>query len=141
MGPATLRRLLVAQPVLTGGAFGALICYAITSLSYPTIHSVSFLPLVPGGLLLLLLGVLFVYSPVYVLALTFDLRRIQETNPPEPRIRFGMLAIGSQVGYFLIPLIQAYDSGFLDTLIFGIAEFGLISIAAVATVRHLRVRR
>ena len=141
MSPATLRRLLVAQPVLTGGAFGALGCYAITSLSYPTIHSVSFLPLVPGGLLLLLLGVLFVYSPVYALALAFDLRRLRGTNPPEPRIRVGMLAIGSQVGYFLIPLIQAHDSGFLDTLIFGIAEFGLISIAAIATLRHLRVRR
>lgn len=141
MSPSTLRRLLVAQPALTVGAFGALLCYAVTSLSYPTVHSVDFLPLLPGGVLLLFLGALFIYTPVYVLVLTVDLARTRQTTAAGPRVRWGTSAVGLQLGYFLIPLLQAYDSGFLDTLIFGIAEFGLISLAAIATVRYVRARR
>ncbi|ELZ41631.1 hypothetical protein C472_00823 [Halorubrum tebenquichense DSM 14210] len=141
MSLSTLRKLLIVQPALTTGALGALICYAIASLSYPTVHSVDFLPLLPGGVLLLVLGALFVYTPVYVLALTLDLRRTLQTAAPGSRIRWGTLALGSQGGYFVIPLLQAYDWGVLDTLVFGVIEFGLISLAAIASVRHIRVGR
>lgn len=141
MTPSTLRRLLIVQPALTVGAFGGLILYALATLSYPAVHSVEALPLLPGGALLLFLGALFVYTPVYVLALTLDLRRARQTAATGPRLRWGTSAIGSQLGYFVIPLIQAYDSGLLDTLIFGVAEFLLILLAATATVRHVRDRR
>ena len=57
------------------------VLHAVASTSHPTVHSVVFLPLLPGGLLLLLLGALFVYTLMDLLMFALELRRSGLTTP------------------------------------------------------------
>ncbi|WP_434531487.1 hypothetical protein ACODNH_20960 (plasmid) [Haloarcula sp. NS06] len=113
----------------------ALISTATTAFGLP-----KFIPLFPGGLMLLFLGLGHLYTPVYVAGLVLDRRRVRATDATWVPSRLILLGGGSQIVYFAVPIVQAYGGETFEELVFGSVELAALLCTGVVTVKYLAVR-
>ncbi|WP_152422398.1 hypothetical protein [Halorubrum californiense] len=131
---------LAIQPVLTAGVLAGALLFGLVSTATTSFGLPKFIPLVPGGLTLVFLGVAFFYTPVYIVGLALDRRRVRATDVAWSPSRLILLGGGAQTVYIAIPIIQAYGGETFEELVFGSVELAALLCAGVVTVRYLAIR-
>jgi hypothetical protein len=121
--------------VLAGGLLFAFVSTATTAFGLP-----KFIPLLPGGLTLVFLGVVHLYTPIYLAGLALDRRCVRVSDAAWSPSGLVLLAGGSQAVYFIIPIIQAYGGETFEELVFGSVELAALVCTGVVTIRYLAVR-
>jgi hypothetical protein len=96
--------------------------------------------LVPGGLTLVFLGVAYFYTPVYIVGLTLDWRRVRASDTTWSPSKSILLGGGAQIAYFIVPIVQAYGGETFEELVFGSVELAALFCTGVVTVRYLAIR-
>ncbi|NLV11873.1 hypothetical protein [Haloarcula argentinensis] len=132
--------VLAVHPVLTTGVLAGLLLFALTSTASTAFGLPKFIPLFPGGLMLLFLGLGHLYTPVYVAGLALDRRRVRATDTAWVPSRLGLLGACSQIVYFAVPIVQAYGGETFEELVFGSVELAALLCTGVVTVKYLAVR-
>lgn len=132
--------VLAVHPVLTTGVLAGALLFGLVSAATTGFGLPKFVPLVPGVLTLAFLGFAHLYTPIYVLALALDRRRVRATDATRNPSRAVLLAGGAQIVYFVVPIGQAYAGETFEELVFGSVELAALLCTGVATVRYLAVR-
>ena len=131
--------VLAVHPVLTTGVIAGMFLFGLSSTATTAFGLPKFIPLFPGGLMLLFLGLAHLYTPIYIAGLALDRRRVRATDVARVRSRLGLLGGGAQVVYFAVPMVQAYGGKTFEELVFGSVELAALLCTGVVTVRYLAV--
>lgn len=86
------------------------------------------------------LGIAHLYTPIYVAGLALDRRCVRASEAAWKPSRLALLAGGSQIVYFAVPIIQAYGNETFEELVFGSVELAALLCTGVVTVQYLAVR-
>lgn len=132
--------VLAVHPVLTTGVLAGALLFGLVSAVTTAFDLPKFIPLFPGALTLLFLGAAHLYTPIYVVALALDRRRVRPINAAWSPARLILLGGGAQIVYFAVPIVQAYGGKTFEELVFGSVELAALLSAGVVTVRYLAVR-
>lgn len=132
--------VLAVQPLLTAASLFGLLAFGVVSAATGWLQLPAYLPLIPGAAALVAIGVAYLYTPLYLAALALDCRQVRNApggwRPPW----WILLGAGSQLVYFLVPIVQAYGVETFEELVFGVAELTALLVAGITTVRYLRAR-
>ena len=131
--------MLAVHPVLTTGVIAGVFLFGLSSTATTAFGLPKFIPVLPGGLMLLFLGLAHLYTPVYVAGLALDRRRVRGTDAAGVSSRLVLLGGGAQVVYFVVPIVQAYGGKTFEELVFGSVELAALLCTGVVTVRYLAV--
>lgn len=129
--------VLAVHPFLTAGALLNTLLFGLAAAAARAEYLPEFVPLLPGALALLCLGVVHLYTPIYVTGLIMDLRAARKDDTEWSSPRWVLLAGGLQTVYFVGPVVQAYGVDTFDELVFGSIEYVLLVLASIVTVRYL----
>ena len=132
--------VLAVHPVLTTGVLAGALLFGLTSTATTAFDLPKFIPLFPGGLMLVFLGLAFLYTPIYVVGLALDRRRVRATDAAWSPSRLIVLGGGAQIIYFTVPIVHAYGGETFEELVFGSVELAALLCTGVVTVRYLAVR-
>lgn len=132
--------LIAIHPSLTTAALVGLLLFGITGAVTPSLRLPDFLPLLPGTPALIALGIAYVYTPIYLVGLIFDLRQVRSAEIGWNPSSVILLAGSVQVIYFILPIVQAYGGDTFAELVFGSVELAALLAAGLATVRYLNTR-
>lgn len=132
--------VLSVQPILTTAALVGILLFVLVSTATVSLQLPGYLPLVPGTLMLIFVGVAYVYTPVFLVGLVLDLRKVRNTEAVWSPSWWFLLGGSVQIAYFSIPIIQAYEVQTFEELVFGAVEFTALIVTGVTTVRYLRAR-
>lgn len=132
--------VLAVHPILTTGVLAGALLFGLTSTATTAFGLPKFIPLFPGGLLLVFLGGAHLYTPIYVVGLALDRRRVRATDAARSPSRLALLGGGVQVVYFVVPMVQAYGGETFEELVFGSIELAALLCTGVVTIRYLVVR-
>ena len=132
--------VLAVHPSLTTGVLAGALLFGLASTATTAFGLPKFIPLFPGALLLVFLGGAYLYTPVYVVGLALDRRRVRATDAAWSPPRLALLGGGAQVVYFVVPMVQASGGETFEELVFGSVELAALLCAGVVTVRYLAVR-
>ena len=132
--------VLAVHPVLTTGVLAGALLFALISTATTAFGLPKVLPLFPGALMLVFLGLAYLYTPIYVLGLALDRRRVRLTDASGGPLRLVLLGGGTQIVYFAVPIVQAYRGEWFEELVFGSVELAALLCTGIVTVRYLAVR-
>lgn len=132
--------VLAVHPVLTTGVLAGALLFGLTSTATIAFGLPKFIPLVPGGLMLVFLGLAHLYTPIYVVGLALDRRRVRAIDGGWVPSRLILLSGGAQIVYFAVPIVQAYGGETFEELVFGSVEFAALLCTGAVTVRYLAIR-
>lgn len=132
--------VLAVHPSMTTGALASTLLFGFVSTATTAFDLPRFIPLIPGGLTLVFLGLAHLYTPIYVVGLALDRRQLRATDMTWSPSGSILLAGGAQIVYFLVPILQAYGGQTFEELVFGSVEFVALLCTATVTVRYLAVR-
>jgi len=111
--------VLAVHPLITVGVLAGALLFGLTGTATTAFGLPPFIPLVPGGLTLVFLGVAHLYTPIYVTGLALDRRCVRASDTAWRPSRLVLLAGGAQIVYFVVPIIQAYGGETFEELVFG----------------------
>ncbi len=131
--------VLAVHPLLTTGVLAGALLFGLTSTATTTFDLPRFIPLFPGGLMLIFLGVAFLYTPIYVVGLVLDRRHMPATDAAWVPSRVILLGGGAQTVYFAVPIVQAYGGETFEELVFGSVELAALLCTGAVTVWYLAV--
>ncbi len=132
--------VLAVQPLLTAGSLFGLVAFGVVSAATGWLQLPAYLPLVPGAAALVAIGLAYLYTPLYLAALALDYRQVLNAPGGWRPSRWILLGAGSQLAYFVVPIVQAYGIETFEELVFGVVELTALLVAGTATVRYLRAR-
>lgn len=132
--------VLAAHPVLTTGVLAGVLLFGLVSTATIALDLPKFIPLFPGALTLVFLGLSHLYTPIYVIGLALDRRRVRATDATWRPSRLVLLGGGGQITYFVVPIVQAYGGKTFEELVFGSIELAALLCTGVVTIRYLAVR-
>jgi hypothetical protein len=132
--------VLAVHPVLTTGVLAGALLFGLISTATTAFDLPKFIPLFPGGLTLVFLGLAYLYTPIYVVGLALDRRRLRATDAAWVPSRLVLLGGGAQIAYFAVPIVQAYGGETFEELVFGSVELAALLCTGVVTIRYLAVR-
>ena len=132
--------VLAVHPLITVGVLAGALLFGLTGTATTAFGLPPFIPLVPGGLTLVFLGIAHLYTPIYVTGLALDRRCVRASDAAWRPSRLVLLAGGAQIVYFVVPIIQAYGGKTFEELVFGSVEFAALLCTGVVTIRYLAVR-
>lgn len=136
----TWATLLAIHPCLIAVALVGLLLFGLTGAVTSASHLPEFLRLLPGVPAMVALGVVYIYTPIYLAGLILDFRQIRRAGVAWNPSRWVLSAGGAQAIYFVVPIVQAYDGGTFDELVFGSVELATLLVVGVMTVRYLDAR-
>jgi hypothetical protein len=132
--------LLAIQPFLTTVGLVGLLLFALVSTATSSLQLPEFLPLLPGAVALISIGLVHLYTPIYLAGLVLDRRQVREPNSVWRPSWWVLLGGGAQLVYFSIPLIQAYGGETFEELVFGTLEVIALLVAGIVTTKYLYER-
>lgn len=132
--------VLAVQPLLTAGSLFGLLAFGIVSTATEWLQLPAYLPLVPGAPALVAIGVAYLYTPLYLAALALDYRQVRNAPGGGRPLRWILPSAGSQLVYFVVPLVQAYGIETFEELVFGVVELTALFVAGITTIQYLRAR-
>jgi hypothetical protein len=132
--------VLAIHPVITVGVLAGAVLFGLAGTATTAFGLPKFIPLVPGGLTLVCLGIAHLYTPIYVAGLALDRRCVRASEVAWKPPRVVLLAGGAQIVYFAVPIIQAYGGETFEELVFGSVELAALLCTGVVTVQYLAVR-
>jgi hypothetical protein len=132
--------VLAVHPVIAVGVLAGALLFGLAGTATTAFGLPKFIPLVPGGLTLVFLGMAHLYTPIYVAGLALDRRCVRASDAAWRPSRLVLLAGGAQIVYFVVPIIQAYGGKTFEELVFGSVEFAALLCTGVVTIRYLAVR-
>ena len=131
--------VLAVHPALITGVIIGVFLFGLSTTATRAFGLPKFIPLLPGGLMLLFLGLAHLYTPVYVAGFVLNRRRVRTTDATWAPLRLVLLGAGAQIVYFVVPIIQAYGGKTFEELVFGSVEIAALLCTGVVTVRYLAV--
>jgi len=132
--------LLAIQPLLTTVGLVGLLLFALVSTATSSLQLPKFLPLLPGAVALICIGLVHLYTPIYFAGLVLDIRQVRESNSVWRPSWWVLLGGGAHLVYFSIPLIQAYGGKTFEELVFGTLEVMALLVAGIITTKYLYER-
>jgi hypothetical protein len=132
--------VLAVHPVMTVGVLAGALLFGLAGTATTAFGLPKFVPLLPGGLTLVFLGGAHLYTPIYVAGLALDRRYVRASEAAWRPSRLVVVAGGTQIVYFVVPIIQAYGGETFEELVFGSVEFAALLCTGVVTIRYLAVR-
>ena len=132
--------VLAVHPLITVGVLAGALLFGLTGTATTAFGLPPFIPLVPGGLTLVFLGIAHLYTPIYVTGLALDRRCVRASDTAWRPSRLVLLAGGAQIVYFVVPIIQAYGGETFEELVFGSVELAALLCTGGVTIRYLAVR-
>jgi hypothetical protein len=132
--------VLAVHPLMTVGVLAGALLFGLVGTATTAFGLPKFIPLVPGGLTLVFLGIAHLYTPIYVAGLALDRRCVRASEAAWKPSRLALLAGGSQIVYFAVPIIQAYGNEAFEELVFGSVELAALLCTGIVTVRYLAIR-
>jgi len=132
--------LLASHPWLTTVAIVGLLLFGLTSTLILALHLPKFLPLLPGTPALIALAVVYIYTPGYLAGVILDFQYVRSAGVAWNPSRWVLSAGSVQAVYVAIPMVQAYDGGTFDPLVFGSVTLAALLVVGVLTGRYLNER-
>ncbi|SDY24098.1 hypothetical protein [Halobellus clavatus] len=132
--------VLAVQPVLTIGACLGALLFGLLSTATRAFGLPAYLPIFPGALTLVFLGVAYVYTPIYAAGVVLDRRSVRASAAVWSPSRLVLLGSGIQAIYFVVPMVQAYGGETFEELVFGSVELAALLSTGILTVQYLAVR-
>lgn len=132
--------VLAVHPVMTIGVLAGALLFGLVSSATTAFDLPKFIPLFPGALMLVFIGLAHLYTPIYVIGLALDRRCVRATDATWSPSGLILLAGGAQIVYFVVPIVQAYGGETFEELVFGSVELAVLLCTGVVTVRYLAVR-
>ena len=129
--------VLAVYPVMTIGVLAGALLFGLAGTATTAFGLPKYIPLVPGGLTLVFLGIAHLYTPIYVAGLALDRRCVRASDAAWRPSRLVLLAGGAQIVYFVVPIIQAYGGETFEELVFGSVEFAALLCTGVVTIQYL----
>jgi hypothetical protein len=129
--------LLAIQPLLTTVGLVGLLLFALVSTATSSLQLPKFLPLLPGAVALICIGLVHLYTPIYFAGLVLDIRQVRESNSVWRPSWWVLLGGGAHLVYFSIPLIQAYGGKTFEELVFGMLKVIVLLVAGSLTTKYL----
>lgn len=136
----TWATLLAINPCLIAVALAGLLLFGLTGAVTSVSQLPDFLPLLPGTPAMVALGAVYMYTPIYLAGLALDFRQIRRAGVVWNPLPWVLSAGSAQAIYFVVPIVQAYDGGTFDELVFGSVALAALFVVGVMTVRYLDAR-
>jgi hypothetical protein len=102
--------VLAVHPVPTTGVLAGALLFGLISTATTVFDLPKFIPLFAGGLMLVFLGLAHLYTPIYVVGLALDRRRVRVTDAAWSPSRLIVLGGGAQIVHFTVPIVQPLRS-------------------------------
>lgn len=125
---------------MTTAALAGLLLFGLVSTATLSLQLPDYLPLIPGAVALIFIGVAYLYTPIYLAGLVIDYRQVRQANVDWNPSRWFLLGGSLQLTYFIIPIVQAYEIETFEELVFGAVELTALFATGVITIRYLRTR-
>lgn len=132
--------VLAIQPLLITVGLVGLLLFALVSTATSSLQLPKFLPLLPGAVALICIGLVHLYTPIYFAGLVLDIRQVRESSSVWRPSWWFLLGGGAQLVYFSIPLIQAYGGETFEELVFGTLEVMALLVAGIITTNYIYER-
>ncbi|WP_324666213.1 hypothetical protein [Haloarcula sediminis] len=117
-----------------------LLLFALVSTATSSLQLPKFLPLLPGAVALICIGLVHLYTPIYFAGLVLDIRQVRGSSGVWRPSWWFLLGGGAQLVYFSIPLIQAYGGETFEELVFGTLEVMALLVAGIITINYIHER-